>query len=102
MVFDLDPPEGYDFQNVVPIAFELKEAIEKFGYTPFVKTTGGKGIHICCPLLPKHDFHTVFEAAQLIAQPFVDSNPNTTLHIKKEARKGRARALFHRTVCAVG
>jgi len=89
MVFDLDPPEGYDFQNVVPIAFELKEAIEKFGYTPFVKTTGGKGIHICCPLLPKHDFHTVFEAAQLIAQPFVDSNPNTTLHIKKEARKGR-------------
>ena len=89
MVFDLDPPEGYDFQNVLPIAFELKEAIEKFGYTAFVKTTGGKGIHICCPLLPKFDFHTAFEAAQLIAQPFVDGNPNTTLHIKKEARKGR-------------
>jgi bifunctional non-homologous end joining protein LigD len=90
MVFDLDPPEGYDFKKVVPIAFKLKESIERFGYTAFAKTTGGKGIHICCPLEPKFDFPTVFEAAQLIAQPFVDENPNeTTLHIKKEARKGR-------------
>ncbi|MFM7853641.1 MAG: non-homologous end-joining DNA ligase, partial [Flammeovirgaceae bacterium] len=89
MVFDLDPPEGYDFKNVVPIALELKEAIEQLGYTPFVKTTGGKGIHICCPILPRYDFHTVFEAAQAIAQPFVDGNASTTLHIKKEARKGR-------------
>ncbi len=90
MVFDLDPPEGYDFKKIIPIAFELKESIESYGYHPFVKTTGGKGIHICCPLEPKFDFHTVFEAAQLIAQPFVDAHQkDTTLHIKKEARKGR-------------
>jgi len=90
MVFDLDPPEGYDFQKIIPIALGLKELIESFGYTAFVKTTGGKGIHICCPLEPKWDFHTVFEAAQCIAQPFVDRNQKeTTLHIKKEARKGR-------------
>ena len=89
IVFDLDPPEGYTFKNVVEIGFELKQVLETFGYTPFVKTTGGKGIHICCPIEPTHDFHTVFEAAQLIAQPFVEKNSNTTLHIKKEARKGR-------------
>ena len=90
MVFDLDPPEGYDFKKVVPIALQLKEHIESFGYTAFAKTTGGKGIHICCPLEAKHDFHAVFEAAQLIAQPFVDQNAKeTTLHIKKDARKGR-------------
>ena len=90
MVFDLDPPEGYDFKKVVPIALGLKESIEALGYTAFAKTTGGKGIHICCPLEPTWDFHTVFEASQLIAQPFVDRHPNdTTLHIKKEARKGR-------------
>ncbi len=90
MVFDLDPPEGYDFRKVVPLALELKAFIEGFGYTAFAKTTGGKGVHICCPLEPRHDFHAVFEAAQLIAQPFVDRNATTTtLHIKKEARKGR-------------
>ena len=90
MVFDLDPPEGYTFEKIVPIALDLKRSIESFGYHPFVKTTGGKGIHICCPLEPKHDFHAVFEAAQSIAQPFIDAHPKeTTLHIKKEARKGR-------------
>jgi len=90
MVFDLDPPEGYVFRNLVPIAFELKELIEAHGYTPFVKTTGGKGLHICCPIEAKWDFHTVFEAAQDIAKPFVEDRPDrVTLQIKKEARKGR-------------
>lgn len=90
MVFDLDPPEGYSFEKIVSLAFDLRAHVESFGYTAFVKTTGGKGVHICCPLEPKFDFHTVFESAQLIAQPFVDANAKeTTLHIKKDARKGR-------------
>ncbi len=90
MVFDLDPPEGFPFQSVVPIAFALKEHIEGYGYTPFVKTTGGKGLHLCCPLVARQEFSEVFEAAQDIARPFIDRFPNdTTLHIKKDARKGR-------------
>lgn len=90
MVFDLDPPEGYVFKKLIPIAFELKEHIETYGYTPFVKTTGGKGLHICCPIEPAWDFHTVFEAAEDIAKPFVEARPNSvTLQIKKDARKGR-------------
>lgn len=90
MVFDLDPPEGYDFTKVVSLALDLKSYIETFGYICFAKTTGGKGIHICCPIEPRWDFHTVFEAAQTIAQPYTERNVrDTTLQIKKEARKGR-------------
>ncbi len=90
MVFDLDPPEGYTFSNLIPIADELKLHVENYGYTCFVKTTGGKGIHICCPLSAQQNFSEVFDAAQEIARPFVDRFPNdTTLHIKKDARKGR-------------
>lgn len=90
LVFDLDPPEGYDFSNIVTLALALKEHVEALGYTTFVKTTGGKGVHICAPIHPVWTFHEVFETAQLIAQPFVERYPKeTTLHIKKEARKGR-------------
>ena len=90
MVFDLDPPEVYPFTQVVALALELKAYIETFGYTCYAKTTGGKGIHICCPLEPRWDFHTVFEAAQAMAIPFTERKAKeTTLHIKKEARKGR-------------
>lgn len=90
IVFDLDPPEDFCFPNVVPIAQALREVIESFGYTPFVKTTGGKGLHICCPIMPEWDYHTVFEAAQDIAKGFVaDHKKLVTLHLEKEARKGR-------------
>lgn len=90
MVFDLDPPEGYNFGHIVEIALELREYLENFGYNVFVKTTGGKGVHVCVPIEPKWDFSTVFETAQAIAKPFVEERPkDLTLHIKKEARKGR-------------
>jgi bifunctional non-homologous end joining protein LigD len=90
IVFDLDPPEGYDFTKVISLAFDLKTHIETFGYTAFAKTTGGKGIHICCPIEAKQNFSEVFDAAQSIAQPFVEKrSTESTLHIKKDARKGR-------------
>ncbi|HXH19640.1 MAG TPA: non-homologous end-joining DNA ligase, partial [Chitinophagales bacterium] len=89
-VFDLDPPENYPFKNVVEIAIHLKEHIESFGYKVFPKTTGGKGIHLVLPIEPKWTYDEVFEAARQIAKPFVERfSAATTLHLKKEARKGR-------------
>ena len=90
MVFDLDPPEGFKFENIAEIALELKPHLENFGYHPFAKTTGGKGIHVVVPIEQKWDFHKVFETAQIIAKPFVDERSKSlTLNIKKDARKGR-------------
>ena len=90
MVFDLDPPEGFKFENIAEIALELKPHLENYGYHPFAKTTGGKGIHVVVPIEQKWDFHKVFETAQLIAKPFVEErSKNLTLQIKKDARKGR-------------
>jgi len=46
MVFDLDPPEGYNFHDVIDISLRLKEHLEMLDYVPFVKTSGKKGIHV--------------------------------------------------------
>ena len=46
VVFDLDPPEGYRFSDLVGLALEFKDHVEQFGYHAFVKTTGRKGLHI--------------------------------------------------------
>jgi DNA ligase D-like protein (predicted ligase)/DNA ligase D-like protein (predicted polymerase)/DNA ligase D-like protein (predicted 3'-phosphoesterase) len=89
-VVDLDPPEHLPFHTVVLTAIDFKEHLESYGYHPFVKTTGKKGLHIVAPIEPKWSFDEVFEAAKSVAQPFVDKNRNsTTLHIKKEYRKGK-------------
>lgn len=90
MVFDLDPAEGEPFEDVVGLAFELKGHVESFGYHTFVKTTGGKGVHILSPMEPKSSFDQVFEAAKGIAQGFVRKHQSsTTLQIKKDARQGK-------------
>jgi len=89
-VFDLDPPEKTDFQLVKEIALSLKPFLEAYGYTPFIKTSGGKGLHLICPINPKWDIETVIKAVKDVANAFQKENKSTTtLHIQKAARKGR-------------
>src|SRR6267378_551290 len=90
VVYDLDPPENFQFKQVAELALEFKKHLESFGYHPFVKTTGRKGLHVLTPIEPKWEFGKAFEAAKAVAQPFVDSRASSlTLQIKKENRKGK-------------
>ncbi|MEQ9403798.1 MAG: non-homologous end-joining DNA ligase [Cyclobacteriaceae bacterium] len=90
IVYDLDPPEdGYDFNDLKQIAFNLKEHLERSNYHVFVKTTGGKGLHLVTPIEAKYSFSECFECAKKIATDFINKYQETTLHIKKEHRKGR-------------
>src|SRR5256885_14666027 len=90
VVFDLDPPEDFKFAQVAELALEFKEHLEGFGYHPFVKTTGRKGLHVVTPIEPKWEFDKAFEAAKVVAQPFVESHASAmTLQIKKDQRQGK-------------
>lgn len=90
IVYDFDPPERFDFRNVVELALEFKEHLENFGYRAFVKTTGKKGLHVLTPIAPKWTVEAAFETAKSVATPFVESRPQAlTLQLKKEHRKGR-------------
>jgi DNA ligase D-like protein (predicted ligase)/DNA ligase D-like protein (predicted polymerase)/DNA ligase D-like protein (predicted 3'-phosphoesterase) len=90
VVYDFDPPEGYAFARVVEFALMFKRHLETFGYNPFVKTTGRKGLHVLTPIEPKWSFQEAFEAAKAIAQPFVKSHDSVlTLQIKKDHRAGK-------------
>ncbi len=105
-VFDFDPPDGFTFPRVAELALEFKEHIESFGYHPFVKTTGRKGVHVLVPIEPKWSFQEAFEAAEAVAKPFVAAREKLlTLHLKKEYRKGRVfldifRNRNHQTIVA--
>jgi bifunctional non-homologous end joining protein LigD len=46
LVFDLDPDADLPFDRVTGAAREMRDLLQACGFTPFVKTTGGKGIHV--------------------------------------------------------
>ncbi|MEX2335726.1 MAG: non-homologous end-joining DNA ligase [Fulvivirga sp.] len=89
IVYDLDPPEGFNFDALKTIAFSLKDHLESYGYQCFVKTTGGKGLHLLTPVQAKWTVDECFDAAKEIAEVFIKGEKQTTLNIKKDARKGR-------------
>jgi DNA ligase D-like protein (predicted polymerase) len=53
VTFDLDPDEGLPWQRVTEAAVQLREALFGIGLKSFAKTTGGKGLHVVVPLVPK-------------------------------------------------
>ena len=90
IVYDLDPPESFKFPDVAQLALEFKAHLETFGYHPFVKTTGRKGLHVLTPIEPKWDYRQTFDVAKAVAQPFVEAHAAAmTLQISKEHRKGK-------------
>jgi DNA ligase D-like protein (predicted ligase)/DNA ligase D-like protein (predicted polymerase)/DNA ligase D-like protein (predicted 3'-phosphoesterase) len=90
IAYDFDPPEDFSFPQIAELALKFKEHLEKFGYYPFLKTTGRKGLHVITPIEPKWGFHETFEVAKALAQPFVEAHPSSlTLQIKKDYRKGK-------------
>ena len=83
-IFDLDPPEGIDFEEIKKVTWELKLFLEAKGYHPFLKTSGSKGLHIYVPILPKYTTEEVVENAKNLSKEFILTHPNTTLLISKE------------------
>lgn len=87
MIFDLDPPSLKEFDKVQKAALTLKKLLESFDLTPYVKTTGSKGLHIVVPLRRTAKFKTVRTCAHHIAQLLQQEHKKElTLEIRKAKR----------------
>ena len=51
LIFDLDPAPDVGFDTVIAAAKDMRAHLQALGFTPFVKTTGGKGIHVVIAIM---------------------------------------------------
>jgi bifunctional non-homologous end joining protein LigD len=90
MVFDLDPDPTVPWADVVAAALETRDRLDSLGLTSFVKTTGGKGLHVVVPLSRRHDWERVHGFARQFAEAMTaDSPARYTARMAKAARKGK-------------
>ena len=89
LVFDLDPSTD-NFEPVKSTAQSLKDLLEQLGLPAYLKTTGGRGLHVAVPLKRSETFDTVRAFATNLAKVIARQEPSQrTLEQRKDRRHGR-------------
>lgn len=92
MLFDLDPGEGIGWDSMVDAAMLMKALLDKLKLRSFVKTSGGKGLHIVVPLTPGKDWDTVKDFSEAIARHMAATIPQ--LFVAKSGPRNRVNRIF--------
>lgn len=91
MIFDLDPDPSVDWPRVVEAAERIRELLAERDLQSFVKTTGGKGLHVVVPLAPRRrDWDYVKAWSKTLAEELAEKEPDAyTTNMSKAVRKGK-------------
>jgi bifunctional non-homologous end joining protein LigD len=90
IVFDLDPDEGLPWREVVRATHDVADALRELGLVPFVKTTGGKGLHVVVPIARRHGWPEVRRFCEAFARQQAQQAPKRfTANMAKRERRGR-------------
>jgi bifunctional non-homologous end joining protein LigD len=92
IVFDLDPGPAIDWRDMVDAARLLRRALRTLQLKTWIKTTGGKGLHIVVPIVPTRDWSICLEFARAVATHIVEHDPSR--FTTKFAKTGRERQIL--------
>jgi bifunctional non-homologous end joining protein LigD len=90
MILDLDPGIGVSWPRLRDAAREVRERLDRRGLQSFVRTTGGKGLHVVAPLEAVHPWEEVRTFARSLADAMQNDTPaEFTATADKHARHGK-------------
>jgi bifunctional non-homologous end joining protein LigD len=89
MVFDLDPGPGTGWSDIVRAAREVRQRLEAMKLVSFLKTSGGKGLHVVLPIKPT-PWDPAKDFARGVAEAMAADDPSRyTATVKKSSRQKR-------------
>ncbi|RYX94346.1 MAG: DNA ligase D [Comamonadaceae bacterium] len=92
MTFDLDPGDNVAWEKMQEAAMLVKVLVEELGLVPFLKTSGGKGLHVVIPLKRQHGWDTVKGFSQAVVQHLAKTIPDR--FVAKSGPKNRVGKIF--------
>lgn len=90
LIFDLDPGDDTPWSAVVTAAGDVRDRLLAHGLTSFVKTTGGKGLHVVAPIEPVAGWPQARAFSAALAEDMARASPDLYVAtVAKRARRGR-------------
>jgi len=87
LIFDLDPDPSLPWRRLKEAGETLRSLLSDLGLKAFVKTTGGKGLHIVVPIAPKQDWEFAKDFSKSIAERMVQMMPDRYIATMSKARR---------------
>ena len=87
VIFDFDPDPSLPWPAVIEAALEMRKRLKAVGLASFVKTTGGKGLHVIAPLNPRQPWDTVKAFAKDMAEQLSRDQPDRYLAVMTKAKR---------------
>ena len=92
IVFDLDPGEGVSWKTIQEGTDLTRSLLDQLGLASFLKTSGGKGLHVVVPITPKEDWDRVKALSKAIVEHMASVVPDR--FVAKSGPKNRVGRIF--------
>ncbi|MDZ4357257.1 MAG: DNA ligase D [Variovorax sp.] len=92
MTFDLDPGEGVDWPQIQEATLLVRTMLDELGLPSFLKTSGGKGLHVVVPIRPQHGWDAVKGFSQAVVVHLAQTIP--TRFVAKSGPRNRVGKVF--------
>ena len=89
LFFDIDPEPPATLSDAAEVALQLKDHLTIMGLTPFVKTSGKKGLHVVIPIVPEYGFEKVRSFVHQIGIALAKQNEIVVSEFKDTKKPGK-------------
>ena len=92
VVFDLDPDAAIEWRTLAEAARELRKRLSRVRLKSFLKSTGGKGLHVVVPIRPEHEWPVIKQFAHQMVLEMERAQPS--VYVTKMSKATRKNHIY--------